>query len=256
MSLSATSSPSSHIENDDDLGNELERYCRRCRKSCPVALFAGRRIDYKTCLNCRNRDTAVPVRPDFADLIPIEQLADSFDDTPSPDTDIIFDGHLFIDDGHIDNTDEQFVEAIYMAVEHAGGYRYTKKNIVDPKKRHSRTDVNQQRLLNELARLGRRMTTYDCGGELSGGIYRQQRWLTSGDLFAKVQRQFWYNISRAQVYYWKSQAPVHHYKCADYQMESSRILVREYRDADFRERIMTLVNNGNNDNYSSDYLTN
>ncbi|KAI8331783.1 hypothetical protein BC941DRAFT_517451 [Chlamydoabsidia padenii] len=280
MSLSVTSSPSSHSENNDDFGNFLERYCNRCRKSCPVALFAGRRVDYKTCLNCRNRGTPVPVCPDFGEFIPIEQLADSFDNSPSLDTDIIFDGHLFIDDGHIDNTDEQLIDAIYLVVEHAGGFRYTKKNIANPKKRHSvaflglcaqRTDVNKQRPPNELVRLGQCMTTYDCGGELSGVIYRQQRWitltvkhqeqhephnedehpsmpievrefitthahqLTSGDLFAQVQRQF---------------------GRADDQMVSSRILVREYQDAGFRERIMTLVNNDNNDNYSSDYLAN
>ncbi|KAI8328797.1 hypothetical protein BC941DRAFT_519134 [Chlamydoabsidia padenii] len=249
MSLSVTSSPSSHSENNDDFGNFLERYCNRCRKSCPVALFAGRRVDYKTCLNCRNRGTPVPVCPDFGEFIPIEQLADSFDDSPSLDTDIIFDGHLFIDDGHIDNTDEQLIDAIYLV----------------------RTDVNKQRPPNELVRLGQCMTTYDCGGELSGVIYRQQRWitltvkhqeqhephnedehpsmpievrefitthahqLTSGDLFAQVQRQF---------------------GRADDQMVSSRILVREYQDAGFRERIMSLVNNDNNDNYSSDYLAN
>ncbi|KAI8328181.1 hypothetical protein BC941DRAFT_445395 [Chlamydoabsidia padenii] len=134
-----------------------------------------------------------------------------------------------------------------------------------------RTDANNQRQPNELVRLGRRMTTYGCGGELSGVIYRQQRWitltvkhqeqhephsedehpstpieiqefitthahqLTSGDLFAQVQRQFGYNITRAQMYYWKSQALFHLYRRVDDQMVSSRILVREYLDAGFRE---------------------
>ncbi|KAI8331782.1 hypothetical protein BC941DRAFT_517450 [Chlamydoabsidia padenii] len=103
-------------------------------------------------------------------MVTLDELDDDFIDHPDEGSDICFDGNIYLDDSLLEATDEEINTSIFNKVEYTGGYRYSRESIANPKKRQV-PDEQAWRICD-------RMVTYDCGGEITGTLYRNQRWVS------------------------------------------------------------------------------
>jgi hypothetical protein len=249
-----------------------------------VSLFAGRIDGYSTCRPCRNKRTPIPVAPACDEMITLDELDDHYfnlsddDDVDDNDNNICFDGHIHLDDSQINNTNAEIIASIFDKVEQVSGYKYTSKGVANPRKPRSiafygwcsqRTDVNRQIPDDQTRRFCNCMETYDCGGELKGILYKDQRWAvltvkhgsshpchqedrrpqmslevrnfiaansnnnTSPALYRLVQRTFGPEVTMSQVAFWRQQAMKARYRMDDHQFVSSKMLVESFGNQGF-----------------------
>ncbi|SAM02860.1 hypothetical protein [Absidia glauca] len=217
-------------------------------------------------------------------MITLDELDDHYFDLSGDDYDdddennICVDGHLYLDDSQINNTNTEIIASFFDKVEQVSGYKYTSMGVTNPRKRRSiafygwcsqRTDVNRQIPDDQTRRFCNRMETYDCGGELKGILYKNQRWAvltikhgsshpchqedrqpqmslevrniiaansnnnTSPALYRLVQRTFGPEATRSQVAFWRQQAMEANYRMDDDQFVSSKMLVESFGNQGF-----------------------
>ncbi|CAO3601226.1 unnamed protein product [Absidia cylindrospora] len=156
--------------------------CSDCKRERPASCFIGKTRPFKTCDECRFKDTPPVEAPPFEDMILLSELAEFF--IPSERHSEV---NIFMDDYLSQLSMEQLVEEIVEAVERCDQFRYYVIRIGNPMLRFitnfaatccQRDDVQKQEHDdNERRRVRQRMETYDCGGSIVGNIDPRQLWI-------------------------------------------------------------------------------
>ncbi|SAM00991.1 hypothetical protein [Absidia glauca] len=184
-----------------------------------------------------------------------------------------------MNDDMMDLDDDALVKTIFDTIERQTGYRHYQQRIGNPilsnaivfyGKCIQRPDTQHPLNPNDRRRNVVSMPTYDCRGEITGHIHRDQNWIqltidhhqnhqpqptqrvfltneevdflsdnattmTTPELYRTSVQRFGNHITRAQVYHWRLDAVQGEYLRDNDQFVSARALLNEWNDCGFEE---------------------
>lgn len=166
--------------------------CSTCKVFKDRSHFAGRTNAYATCASCRDKRTRREVIP-LLRMVFLDELHEAYpgrdeaeradvNDEDDEHFDLWYQDYICIDAGLETYSDTDLIDRVLEEIQRCDGYRYITKNVGDPIKKSDiqftaycaqPRELQQQVSEESRRRLYTRMTSYSCGGCVSGKIDRR-----------------------------------------------------------------------------------